>query len=75
MTMVGSCVIPINDFFTLSPYEVLLLWGQDAQRVLLARPGLPVDDVGALVHVDCALGQRAGLKRGTERTWYCKWES
>lgn len=58
-----ACAIsPVDDFFALGPYEVLLVGGQDAQRVLLAGPGLPVDDVGALVHVDGALRQSAGLR-------------
>lgn len=47
---------PVDNFFTLSPYEVLFLRGQDAQRVLLTRSGLSIDDVGALVHIDCTLG-------------------
>lgn len=48
-------VLPINYFFTLCPYEMLFFWGQDAQRVFLASPGLSVDYIGALVHVDCSL--------------------
>lgn len=55
-----SLLPPIDDFFTLGPYEVLLLRGQDAQRVLLTCPGLAVDDVRTLVHIDCTLGKRAG---------------
>lgn len=51
-----SLLPPVDNFFTLSPYEVLFLRGQDAQRVLLTRPGLSIDDVGALVHIDCTLG-------------------
>lgn len=47
--------LPVDDFFALCPYEVLFVRGQDAQRVLLTRPGLAVDDVGALIHVDCTL--------------------
>lgn len=27
----GYCVLPVDNFFTLSPYEVLFLRGQDAQ--------------------------------------------
>lgn len=53
---VNSFLLPIYDFFTLSPYEVLFLWGQNAQRVLLTGPGLPIDDVRALVHIDRTLG-------------------
>lgn len=49
-------VLPIDDFFTLSPDEVLLLRGDDAQRVLLACPGFTIDDIGALVHIDRTLG-------------------
>lgn len=52
----GYYVLPVDNFFTLSPYEVLFLRGQDAQRVLLTCPGLSVDDIGALVHIDCTLG-------------------
>lgn len=63
----GFYVLPIDDFFTLGPYEVLLLRGQDAQRVLLTCPGLAVDDVRTLVHIDCTLGKRAGLKRHREK--------
>lgn len=55
-----SLLPPIDDFFTLGPYEVLLLRCQDAQRVLLTCPGLAVDDVRTLVHIDCTLGKRAG---------------
>lgn len=58
----GHPLSPVDDFFTLRPYEVLSLGGQDAQRVLLPRPGLPIDDIRALVHVDGALGQSAGLE-------------
>lgn len=63
----GFYVLPIDDFFTLGPYEVLLLRGQDAQRVLLTCPGLAVDDVRTLVHIDCTLGKRAGLKKHREK--------
>jgi len=59
-------VLPVDDFFALGPYEVLLVRGQDAERVLLTRPGLSVHDVGALVHVDGALRQGAGLRGDRE---------
>lgn len=62
----GHHLLPIDDFFTFSPYEVLFLRGQDAQRVLLTRPRLSIDDIRALVHIDCALGQGAGLWGATE---------
>lgn len=52
----GYYGLPVDDFFTLSPYEMLSLRGQDAQRVLLACPGLSIDDIRALVHIDCTLG-------------------
>ncbi len=52
----GYYALPVDYFFTLSPYEVLFLRGQDAQWVLLTCPGLSIDDVGALVHIDCTLG-------------------
>lgn len=58
----GYYVLPVDNFFTLSPYEVLFIGGQDAQRVLLTCPGLSIDDVRALVHIDCTLGQGAGLE-------------
>lgn len=48
-------VLPINNFFTLCPYEMLFFRGQDAQRVFLACPGLSIDDIRALVHVNCSL--------------------
>lgn len=48
-------VSPVDDLFTLGPDEMLRVGGQDAQRVLLTRPGLSVDDIRALVHVDCTL--------------------
>lgn len=51
-----SLLPPVDDFFTLSPDEVLFVGGQDTQRVLLTCPGLAIDDIGALVHIDCALG-------------------
>lgn len=56
---------PIDDLLVLSSDEVLLLRGDDAQGVLLARLGLGVDDVCAQVHVHRALRQRAGLKGDT----------
>lgn len=52
---------PIDDLFILSSDEVLLLWGDDAQRVLLARLGLCVYDVCTQVHVHRALRQCAWL--------------
>lgn len=52
----GYYGLPVDDFFTLSSYEMLFLRGQDAQRVLLACPGLSIDDIRALVHIDCTLG-------------------
>lgn len=55
-----SFLPPIDDFFTLSPDEVLLVGCDDAQGVLLTRPGLSVDDIRALVHIDRTLGQSAG---------------
>lgn len=55
-----SLLPPVDDFFTLSPDEVLFVGGQDAQRVPLTRPGLPINDVRALVHIDRTLGKRAG---------------
>lgn len=55
-------VLPVDNLAALGPDEVLSVGGENAQGVLLARPGLPVDDVRALVHVDGALGQRAGLE-------------
>lgn len=48
-------VLPINYFFTLSPYEMLFFRGQDAQGVFLASPGLSIDYIRALIHVNCAL--------------------
>lgn len=42
---------------------MLLVRGQDAERVLLTRPRLPLDDVGALIHIDCTLRQGGGLER------------
>lgn len=48
-------VLPINNFFTLCPYEVLFFRRQDAQWVFLASPGLSIDDIRALVHVNCSL--------------------
>lgn len=53
--------LPIDNFFTLSPYEIFFIWGQDAQRVLLTCPGFSVNDVRALVHIDCTLWQSCGL--------------
>lgn len=51
----ACCVLPVDDLFALGPDEMLGVGGQDAQRVLLTRPGLSVDDIRALVHVDCTL--------------------
>lgn len=50
----------VDNLAALGPDEVLSVGRENAQGVLLARPGLPVDDIRALVHVDGALGQRAG---------------
>lgn len=55
MIMTSHSALPINNFFTLCPYEMLFFWGQDAQRVFLASSGLSIDDIRALVHVDCSL--------------------
>lgn len=60
--------LPINDLFILSSDEVLLVWGDDAQGVLLARLGLSVCDVCTQVHVHRALRQCAWL----EETWHIK---
>lgn len=54
--------LPVNDLFILPSDEVLLVWGDDAQRVLLARFGLRVYDVCTQVHVHRALRQRARLQ-------------
>lgn len=54
--------LPINDLFVLSSDEELLLGGDDAQRVLLARLRLGVDHICTEVHVHSALRQRARLK-------------
>lgn len=53
---------PVDDLLVLPSDEVLLVWRDDAQGVLLARLGLGVDDVRAEVHVDGALRQRARLE-------------
>lgn len=53
--ILGNYALPIDNFFTLSPYEIFFFWGQDAQRVLLTCPGFSVNDVRALVHIDCTL--------------------
>lgn len=49
-------VLPIDDFFTFRPYKIFSLRGEDAQRILLTCPGLTIDDIRALVHIDCTLG-------------------
>lgn len=54
--------LPVNDFFIFPSDEVLLVWGDDAQGVLLARFGLCVYDVCTQVHVHGALRQRARLE-------------
>lgn len=64
----SSYDLPVDDFFTLGPYEVLFLRGEDAQRVLLTRPGFTINDIGALVHIDRTLGQSAGLKDHNNQT-------
>lgn len=46
---------PINDLFVLSSDEVLLLWGDDTQRILLARYWFRIYDVCTLVHVHRSL--------------------
>lgn len=61
--------VPINDLFILSSDEVLLLWGDDAQGVLLARLGLCVYDVHTEVHVHRALRQRAWLEEKEQDTF------
>lgn len=53
---------PTDDLLGLSPDEVLLLRGQNAQGELLACPALPIHHVCALVHVDGALWEGCGLQ-------------
>lgn len=53
---------PINDVFIVTTDEYFLLWGDDAEGVLLARPGLCIEDVCAHVHVHRPLWQSAGLQ-------------
>lgn len=53
---------PINDVFIVTTDEYFLLWGDDAEGVLLARPGLCIKDVCAHVHVHRPLWQSAGLQ-------------
>lgn len=54
--------LPIDDLFILSSDEVLLVRGDDAQRVLLACLGLSINDVCTEVHVHSTLRQRAWLQ-------------
>ena len=54
--------LPVDDLFTLSSDEILLFGGDDAQRVLLTRFGLGIDDVSTEVHVHRALRERAWLE-------------
>lgn len=63
--------LPVDDLFILSSDEVLLVWGDDAQGVLLARLGLRIYDVSAQVHVDRALRQRAWLEGTQKDTLVC----
>lgn len=63
-------VLPINDLFILSSDKVLLVWGDDAQGVLLASLGLSVNDVRAQVHVHRALRQRAWLRETRHGTLF-----
>lgn len=60
--MVAAAYGPVYDLSAVAADEHVPLGGGDAERVLLARPGLGVADVGAGVHVHGALRQRAGLQ-------------
>lgn len=59
--------IPIDDLFIVSSDVVLLLRGDDAQRVLLSSPGFSVYYVCAEVHVDSSLWQCAWLQKDQMR--------
>lgn len=59
--------LPIDDLLVLPSDVILLVGGDDAQRVLLARLGLGIDDVRAEVHVYGALRQRAWLEGKYEK--------
>lgn len=47
--------LPINDLFILSSDEVLLLWGDDTQWVLLTRYGFCIYNICTEVHVHRSL--------------------
>lgn len=47
--------LPINDLFVLSSDEVVLLWGDDTQWVLLTRYGFCIYNICTEVHVHRSL--------------------
>lgn len=57
---------PTDDLLGLSPDEMLLLRGQNAQGELLACPALPIHHICALVHVNGALREGCGLQEEDE---------
>lgn len=66
--VVSPTLSPADDLLIVPADEDLLLRREDADGVLLARPGFGVADLRAQVHVDGALRQRAGLRTNHNTT-------